>query len=206
MIAPTPILRVIAPAAVRDRPRVAVLVAACAAVDAIAAWILLHGTPLPPLLDALAATVSHGTAVLLLSGLARTRPSRRWLGSTALLAVPCVGAAVAITILATRGRGLVAKGRRRSSVRRPAASAQRPVDELSTCDALDCGDEERRRGALSALSQRVDPEAIALLRRAASGRDADLALSAALVLDEIGERAERRQGRSDSVEVQHATG
>ena len=83
------------------------------------------------------------------------------------------------------------------------ASVQRLGTALSPCDALDCGDEEQRRAALSALSRREDSEAIALLRRTAAGRDPDLALPAALVLDEIGERAERRVNRLDPAVVRH---
>ena len=83
---------------------------------------------------------------------------------------------------------------------------QRLGGGLSPYDALDGGDEEQRRAALLALSRRGDPEAIALLRRAAAGRDPDLALSAALVLDEIGERAERRVERLDSAEVRRGAG
>ena len=83
---------------------------------------------------------------------------------------------------------------------------QRLGGALSPCDALDCGDEEQRRAALAALSRRGDSEAIALLRRAAGGRDPDLALSAALALDEIGERAERQMGRLDLAEVGYGAG
>jgi len=71
---------------------------------------------------------------------------------------------------------------------------------------LDCGDEDQRRAALWALSRREDPEAIALLRRAASGCDPDLALSAALVLDEISERAEHRVERLNLTEARHGVG
>ena len=70
-------------------------------------------------------------------------------------------------------------------------------DALSPSDALDCGEEEQRRAALSALSRREDPEAIALLRRAATGHDPELALSAALILDDVGERAERQPDPPD---------
>jgi len=86
------------------------------------------------------------------------------------------------------------------------AAMQRLGTALSPCDALDRGDEEQRRAALSALSRREDPEAIALLRRTAAGRDPDLALPAALVLDEIGERAERHVNRLDPAEVRHEAG
>jgi hypothetical protein len=142
-------------------------------------------------------------------GLARARPSRQWLGGAAVLAVPCVGAAVATAIFVTRGRGSVVTGRRRKARRRQVlsmAAMQRLGGALSTCDALDCGDEEQRRAALSELSRREDPEAIALLRRAAAGPDPDLALSAALVLDEIGERAELQVDSRDPAEVRNGTG
>ena len=208
MIAAAPALRVIVPSDREDRLHEATLVAACAAVDAIAAGILLFGTPLPSSLNALAAAVAHGTAVLLLGGLARARPSRRWLGGAAVLAVPCVGAAVATAILVTRGRGSAVTGRRKKARRRPTltmAAMQRLGGALSTCDALEGGDEEQRRVALAALSRRGDPEAITLLRRAAAGHDPDLALSAALVLGEICERAERQVDRLDHAQVRNAT-
>jgi HEAT repeat protein len=209
MIGAAPTMRVIGPSGRGDRPREAALLAACAAFDAIAAGILLFGTPLPPLLKGVAAAVSHGAAVLLLSCSTREQPSRRWLSAAAVLAVPCVGLAVAFAIFFTRGRGPTAMGRRRKARWRPSlttAVMQRLGTALSPCDALDCGDEEQRRAALSALSRREDPEAIALLRRTAAGRDPDLALPAALVLDEIGERAERHVNRLVPTEVRYEAG
>jgi len=190
-------------------PNRASRVVACAVVDAFAAGILLVGAPLPQSFQVLAAAALHATAVLLLSGVARGRPSRRWLCVAAVLAVPCVGAAAAAVTLVTRGRGSAAIERRRTARRRPAlarAAIERLGRALSPCDALEGGDEEQRRAALLALSRRGDPEAIALLRRAAAGRDPDLALSAALALDEIGERAERQVERLVPAEVQHVAG
>jgi len=190
-------------------PGVAALVVTRAALDTIAAGILLLHTPLSPSLEIVAAAVAHGMAVLLMTGLVQTRPSRRWLGGAAVLAVPCVGAAVAAAIFLTRGRGSAVTGRRRKARRRPAltvAAIQRLGGALSICDALHSGDQEQRRVALSALSRRSDPEAIASLRRAAAGVDPDLALSAALVLDEIAERAERELDLLDPVEVRDGTG
>jgi len=190
------------------RSHVAALVAPSAAADAIVAGILLFGAPHPRPLESLALAVLHGTAVLLLcEGLAGVRPSRRFLCVAAVLAVPFVGVAVALATLLTRGgRGSAALGFRRRPRRRRAltvAAIQRLAGALSPWDALECGDEEERRAALSRLSRRTDPEAIALLRRAAGGRDPNLALSAALVLDEIGERAEQEAGRPDPVEVRY---
>jgi len=187
-------------------PNCAALVAPSAAADALAAGILLIGAPLPPL-ESLGLAVLHGTTVLLLwEGLACVPPSRRFLCVAALLAVPFVGAAVALATLLTRGGDSAALGLGRRARRRgalTAATVQRFADGLSPWDALECGNEEERRAALVRLSRRRDPEAIALLRRAAAGRDPNLALSAALVLDEIGELAEREAGRLDPVEVRY---
>ena len=201
-------IRVVAPSdRVHPRRDVALLVA-CAALDAVAAGILLHGTPLAPPLEGIAAMVLHATAVLLMCGVARERPSRRWLCAAAVLAVPVVGAVVAAATLVTRGRGTLAMESRRKP-RRPSrltmAEIKRLAGALSLCDALDGDDEEQRRDALWALSRRRDPEAIALLRRAAGGRDPDLALSAALVMDEIGERAERHADPLDRAEARNGT-
>jgi len=208
MIAPVPTIRAIAaaprirvavPSAPGDRMRVAALVAGYAVAEAVAAGILIFGTPLPPLLEGLAAAVSHGAAVLLLSGLTRPRPSCRWLCVAAVLAVPLVGTAIAAAAYLTRGRGPAVIDKRVKARRRPAltiAAMRLLRDSLSPSDALDCDDDEKRRAALSALSRRGDRESIAVLRRAAAGRDPDLALSAALALDEIGERAERQAGPS----------
>lgn len=199
-------IRVIAPADPEHRRRDVALLAACAALDAVAAGILLLGTRLALHLDMRAAMISHAAAVLLMCGLAHERPSRRWLCVAAVLAVPFVGAAVAAATLVTRGRGSIVMESRRQP-HRPSrltmTEIQRLADALPLCDALDGDDEEQRREALWALSRRRDPEAIALLRRAAASRDPDLALSAALVMDEIGESAEHPADPLDRAEVCH---
>ena len=187
----------------------AALALACVAVDAVATWILLAGSPLQPPLGGFVAAASHGTAVLLLSRLDRGRPSRRWLGVAAMLAVPCVGAAVAAAVLVTKGRGSVVMERRREVPPRPISlrpAIRRLARAPSLCDALYRGGAEDRRAALSTLSRRSDPVAIALLRWAAGSPDPDLALSAALVLDEISERAERRAARRSFPQIRHEAG
>jgi len=173
--------------------RVAITLAA--AIDVVAVAILLHGTSLASPLEGLVAGAVHVAVVLLLSVLHGGRASRRRLCFAAALTVPVVGVAIAAAALATRGRGVALVRRHRDARRRRAplkATLERLGSALSPCDALGPGDEEQRRSALSALSRRSDPEAISVLRWAAAGRDPDLALSAALVLDVIRERAERR--------------
>jgi hypothetical protein len=208
VIAARPAFRVIEPPDREDRSREAAFLIASVAVDAVAAEILLVGTPLPRPLEALAASLSHGMAVSLLFGLSCAQPSRRWLSAGALLAVPLFGAAAAVAMFATRGRGSAGTRRRRRPRRSAltAAALKRLADSLSPCDALDCGDDDERCEALSALSRRDDPETIALLRRVAGSRDSDLALSAALALDEIGERAEHQRERLDPGEVHRVAG
>lgn len=210
MSASSPSLRVLALSHPEGRAPAAVLLPACAAVDALAAGILLlGGTPLPRPLELLTAAALHGAAVLLMWTLTGARPSHRWLSAAALLAVPFVGVAVAGAILGTAGRGTATIERHRRSRRKTAltrAELRHLAGALSPCEALESDDEDQRRDAFTALSRRADPEAIVLLRRAAASRDPDVALSAALALDEIGERAERELRRFEPSEVRHGAG
>ncbi|MGH9868511.1 MAG: hypothetical protein ACREAA_10160 [Candidatus Polarisedimenticolia bacterium] len=210
MIAEALPLRAVAKSNREERAPWAAAVVLCAVIDAMAGGVLLLDTALPQELELIAAMVLHAMAALLLSALLRAQPSRRWVCVAALLAVPCVGAVVAVALLGTRGRGTARIGLRRKARRRPAfrLAVARPIgDVLSPCDALDCDDEELRRAVLSSLARRSDPEAITLLRRAAGGRDLDLALSSALSLDEIAERAERhRDDPPYPAKMRHAAG
>lgn len=204
----TPAIRWSVPAAREDQVPEVVCLGAAAAAEAVAAATLLLGGSLPSSLIWPMAAVSHGLAAWLVAALPRARPSSRWLAAAAVLTVPIAGVAIAMSA-ATRGRGLAAALRRRPAALRPrltAAALRRLAGALSPCDALASGDADERRSALSTLGRREDPEAIALLRRAVAGRDPDLALSAALVLDEIGERAERRTSRLVPAESRNAVG
>lgn len=186
------------------------LVAAAAAIDAVTAGILLFGTPHLTPLEAGALALAHGVALSLLWCITPARASRRWLCSAALLAVPLAGAGVAAVLSSVKGRGALPVARRERTRRGPpritASVAERLGRSLSFCDALDDQDGEQRRATLWALSRRGDPEAIALLRRATFGTDPDLALSAALVLDEISERLERETTSMQPAEARRGAG
>jgi len=189
--------------------RVGPRLAACAAVDALAAAMLLVPAPLSPVLTGLAAATLHAAAVVLLLGATRARASRVSLGAAATLAVPGAGVAVAAVVILAKGRERVRKSWGWTAVRRaprPADALHRLGHALSPCDALDRGNEEQRLAALSTLARRADRDAIALLRRASTAADPDLALAAALALDEIGERFERDACRFDPAELRRAAG
>lgn len=186
-------------------PRFATPLLLCGALDTVAAVLLLLDIPREATLARLAAAACHLVGVLVLASWPTPHASRRGLCAAAALVVPWLGAVVAAAVLATRGRGSLSMRRDVPMLLKPAFSAEaarRLGETLSPCDALLQDDEELRRIALSALSRRADREGIAVLRWAASGRDPDLALLAALALDEIGERAERR--RPGPVENAHA--
>jgi hypothetical protein len=176
-------------------------VVATVALEAASVALLLPGAPLLGSPRAAAAAVFHVTAALLVAAGPIPQSSRRWLCAAVVLAVPYVGAAVATAVLCTRGRGPDAAKRSLEIHRRPALTveaARRLGKMLSPPDALDLGDEEQRRSALLALIRRTDPEGVTLLRWAAYGRDRELALLAALALDEIRERSEAPASRVES--------
>ena len=182
---------------------------ACAAIDAFAAAMLLVHTPLSPVVAGVVAATAHVVAVVLPFGAAGARTSRGWLGTAAALTVPGAGVAVAAVAILTKGRDRSAR-RCGPSARRRAPRAMDALHRLghALCpsDALDGGDGEERRSALSALTRRADHEAIALLRRASAAPDSDLALAAALALDKIGERLERGAYRLSPGDLRRAAG
>lgn len=182
---------------------------ACAAMEVLASALILSAPWSLASARGLGAAALHLTAVLLLAALPGPPRTRRWLCAASLLAVPGAGAGVALAVLFTEGRGSAdpltfLREARRELPSRPGRVPQ-PAIPLSPCDALGAGDLEKRRAALTALARRSDPEAVTILRWAAAGSDPDLAVSAALALDEISERAEHRlAGAPISVEAQRA--
>lgn len=167
---------------------------ACAALDAFAAALLLVRAPLPAAFTAPVAVTVHAAAILLLHLAMRARASRGTLGAAAALAIPGAGIAVAAALLFTKGRERSPRRsapRMRVSVSRSMHALRWLGRALCPCDALERGNDEQRRAALVALTRRADREAIALLRRASAAADPELALAAAIALDEIGKRFER---------------
>ena len=185
------------------------MLAAAAAIDTVATLMLLAGPPDHDAVTVAAALGLHAGAVLLALGPARAHPSRRWLSVTAAFFVPLAGVAVAMAASMTTGNVGSPRQRPLRSRPRPAAAlaeVHRMREALPLWEALASDDHEQRRAALMALSRRNDAEAIALLRRTAAAAEPDLALSAALALDEVSERLERRMLHRKVWSVRNATG
>ena len=177
--------------------------------DAIAAGVVLLGTPLPVATEFVVASLAHACALMFVWSLDPARASRRWLNLAVVATIPCLGVFAVATVLSTRGRGPAARRPRPRPRELPILTedaARRLASALSPCDALGLGDEEERLAALSTLTQRADAEAIALLRWVAAGRDPDHAVSAALALDRIGEHQERGMRRRGFEEIRRGLG
>ena len=177
--------------------------------DAIAAGVLLLGTPLPAAAECIVASLAHACALLFVWSLDPARASRRWLNLAVVAAIPCLGVFAVATVLSTRGRGPAVRHPRSRPREVPILTedgARRLASALSPCDALERGDMEERLAALSTLTQRADAEAIALLRWVAAGHDPDHAVSAALALDRIGEYQERGMRRPVFAEARRELG
>lgn len=176
------------------------------ALEAVAACLGAHGLSRNATLELASAAVLHALAALPVAALARRMGSRARFGMLAVLAIPCLGVGIAAASCATHGRDASGPMRRRPhrAAPWPVAEAWRRLGRAPALgDALVGEDPELRRAALLTLSRRQDPAAIALLRRAAWGPDPELALSAGIALDEVGERAERQERESQVAERRH---
>jgi hypothetical protein len=173
-------------------------IAICVAIDWVSTAALLAGGRWPHLPMALVAVALHLWTTAMWIMMQPLSPSRRWLCAAATLTVPGAGVAFAAVILCTRGRGTAAAWLHRTAGRSPrlsAEAARQLADGLSPCDAMTSDDDEQRRATLSRLARCSRPDDCELLHWAVGRRDPDLALYAALALDEIDARAYPAQER-----------
>ena len=125
----------------------------------------------------------------------RCSRSQRALMAALTLTLPLVGAPIAILTFGTRRRGEVGQ------VPAPEAPEPRPLtvadvnrltNALSACESLLSGSPDERSATLGMLGRHPDAASIDLLRRAVAGSDMDLAVEAALVLEDLGAQLETR--------------
>jgi hypothetical protein len=150
------------------------------------AWLAAH----PGLPHVLLAAALHAGAVALV--MARSGPPRSQclLGAALTLTLPLAGAPIAALMRGTDGRGAIGdtgpEDAPMSRVRASPADLRRMAEGLSCCEALLVADADERRAILSTLSRRPDRNAIEILRWALASPHADLAVEAALALEDVG--------------------
>jgi hypothetical protein len=175
-----------APAPRRARIPAGPFVAAAVADAAAVGLALLRG---PSASVGIAAAALHLAALLPVIAARSLAPSERALGAALVFALPLAGAALALLALGTSGRGELDRLEPAAPV--PLAEPPR-VDELRRlgealpcCEALLAGSVEERRAILATLTRRADADAVAILRWALGAPDPDLAVEAALAIEEM---------------------
>jgi hypothetical protein len=150
------------------------------------AWLAAH----PGLPNVLLAAALHAGAVALV--MARSGPPRSQclLAAALTLTLPLAGAPIAALMRGTDGRGAIGDTGPQDAPMAPAlaspADLRRMAEGLSCCEALLVADADERRAILSTLSRRPDRNAIDLLRWALASPHPDLAVEAALALEDVG--------------------
>jgi tetratricopeptide (TPR) repeat protein len=181
-----------APISGRVFPVAALAVAAL--IDGLAVlWLLGHAATPSVAWPAAAMHLASALPLLFKRTLA---PSQRSLALALCLALPLVGALVAAVVLGTRGRSEIAQAVAEEESLAPLAAENddvfRLTEALSCCEALLSADVEQRRAILSALNHRGDANAIRILRWALGASDTDLAVEAALALEDVNAAFEAR--------------
>jgi hypothetical protein len=168
-------------------PRVPVLaVALASATDllAIAAALMGQGRPL----GYLVAAALHLVAVVPLLVTRQLAGSRRSLMLALAATLPAVGVLLGALALGTPGRAELATPLQDEGLPAPVldpAQVRRVAEAPSTCEAFLIAGPEERRAILAALTRRGDAGAVALLRWALSAAPPELAVEAALALEEL---------------------
>ncbi len=115
--------------------------------------------------------------------------SERTLGAAFALAIPVAGSPLAAVALGTAGRGEVVEADPDAAPAEVeplrAEELRRLGEALPCCEALLAGSVEERRAIIATLTRRADADAVALLRWALGAADPELAVEAALALEEM---------------------
>lgn len=143
------------------------------------------------------AGLCHTAAVMpLMLGLdAGPEGSRRLLAIALTATLPLVGAMMAVLALSVRGQAQLAEPMPPADSEAPpmdASAIRRAACALPACEALLAAKAEERRALLAVLTRRADRSAVEMLRWALTAPNRDLALEAALALEEISSTFERR--------------
>jgi hypothetical protein len=152
----------------------------------VAALAILLGRP-GPTAPVVAAAV-HLAAVLPFAVRSPLTVSERVLGAAFVFGIPVVGAPLAALAVMTVGQGELLSVPPDEPVmggETRAEELRRMGEALPCCEALLAGQVEERRAIIATLTRRADADAVALLRWALGAPDPELAVEAALALEEI---------------------
>jgi hypothetical protein len=179
---------------VRSRPLPVVPWVSSLLIDLTAVVLLFGHAPTPVLL----LTGLLHLAALVPIAIAPALPrSERVLGAAYAFAIPVFGAPLAALSLGTAGQGELVEADPSAvgstAVEAPRAEEMRSLGEaLPTCEALLAGSIDDRRGIIATLALRADAGSVALLRWALGAANSELAVEAALAIEEMTASFERR--------------
>lgn len=139
-----------------------------------------------------AAGALHVFAIFVACFASRTSRSQRALAASLVLALPVLGAVLAVVTLGTTRRGQIGEVPAREAPDPwtvTVTAVNRITDGLSVWESLMSGSPAERSATVSMLARRGDPASIALLQRAVVLGSPDVAVDAAMALEDLrGER------------------
>jgi hypothetical protein len=141
------------------------------------------------------AAALHLGALLPLLAAGRLTASERALGAAFVFALPVVGAPLGALALGSDGEGALEAPppTRLGLADAPRVEELRQLGEaLPCCEALLAATPEERRAIIATLTRRADADAVALLRWALGSADAELAVDAAVAMEEMAASFEAR--------------
>jgi hypothetical protein len=170
-------------AAPPQRPSIAPWIAA-SLIDLVAVALLVGVQEAWTLLAAAALHVSALLPIVFLRALSR---SEKALAVALVLALPLFGGLLAVLALEHGNGDLISDLAQAPPLAAETAGADfgRLAAALPSCEALSAGTVEERRAIIATLVRQSDAEAVALLRWALGAADPDLAVDAALALEEM---------------------
>ncbi len=182
-------------AAVRRRPLPVIPWVSATLID-LTAVLLLVGHASTPV--ALLTGLLHLCALIPIALASALSPSEEVLGAAFTFAIPVFGAPLAALSLGTVGQGELTEvdpEAEQPGGEAPRAEELRRLGEaLPTCEALLAGGVDERRAIISTLTLRADAGSVALLRWALGAAHPDLAVEAALAIEEMTASFEARLG------------
>ena len=171
---------------VRRRPLPVIPWVSATIIDVTAALLLVGHASRPVVL---LTGLLHLCALIPIALASALSSSQEALGAAFVFALPVFGAPLAALSLGTVGQGELEEvdpAAAPAGIEAPRAEELRRLGEaLPTCEALQAGDVDERRAIIATLTLRADAGSVTLLRWALGAANPDLAVEAALAIEEM---------------------